>query len=418
MVSRLLKLLNKCNKFSYFFFTPNPYAVGTAAEQIYTLAAVQNKFKKKIIIFKINILKSLLKYQICNHSLFEDLIINGYKHKKNFLFKILNFLLELEFFFKRSFVLINDRFGIIKTKEENRFLNVGHDYNYNLNDLIKRDFKPLEEFDSTFINISFEESFLKRCSEILKTFRLNLNKEIVVLHVRDGNYRNDHNRRNFRNSNINNYIKAIKYLIRKNYIVIRLGSNSADKINFKNSNFFDYAHSNVKSDQMDLYMIYICKFFIGTHSGMVEVARLFKKPILITNMYDISGYPPKNEDRGFFKKIFYKDNRISIQNYTKLIIKKPNPTRVLEYSDEVKYVENSEIEIYNFVKKFLLSIEMKNYALSSNEKRINKVIRYKLKKVFLNKKSTGLYLRPDIYPDPIRVALRIKNFKGAIYNIT
>ena len=44
------------------------------------------------------------------------------------------------------------------------------------------------------------------------------------------------------------------------------------------------------------------KFFVGTQSGILDLAQLFNKPILQTNMVEIfSKYPIKIHDRGIFK---------------------------------------------------------------------------------------------------------------------
>ena len=90
-------------------------------------------------------------------------------------------------------------------------------------------------------------------------------------------------RKDYRNSNINNYIESIIYLI-KNYLVIRIRDKPINKIKFKNKNFLDYPNSKIKSSQMDLYLIKNCSFYIGTQSGPMDTAYLFNKPVLMTNM--------------------------------------------------------------------------------------------------------------------------------------
>ena len=56
MLSLFLNILNKIKVFPYFFLTPTPYALGTAAVEIFI--TLQNLKKKKLIILKINILNS------------------------------------------------------------------------------------------------------------------------------------------------------------------------------------------------------------------------------------------------------------------------------------------------------------------------------------------------------------------------
>ncbi len=51
MLSFFLNQLNQIKTFPYFFLTPTPYALGTAATEIFI--TLQNLKKKKIIKFKI-----------------------------------------------------------------------------------------------------------------------------------------------------------------------------------------------------------------------------------------------------------------------------------------------------------------------------------------------------------------------------
>ena len=73
--------------------------------------------------------------------------------------------------------------------------------------------------------------------------------------------------------------------------------------------FIDYPFTNLKSEIMDLYLLQICHFYIGTPSGPMDTAYLFNKPILLTNLYDIyPSFPRKRNDRGVFRKIIKKEN--------------------------------------------------------------------------------------------------------------
>ena len=65
---------------------------------------------------------------------------------------------------------------------------------------------------------------------------------------------------------------------------------------------------------MDLYLIKISKFYIGTQSGILDTAYMFNKPILTTNMCELfTNYPRKKYDRGIFKKVFLKKTKNEFQ---------------------------------------------------------------------------------------------------------
>ncbi len=56
---------------------------------------------------------------------------------------------------------------------------------------------------------------------------------------------------------------------------------------FTDKNFFDYTQSHINFDVMDLYLISKCKFYVGTQSGILDLAYMFNKPVLTTNMCEL-----------------------------------------------------------------------------------------------------------------------------------
>ena len=94
---------------------------------------------------------------------------------------------------------------------------------------------------------------------------------------------------NYRDSNVNNYIPAIKALIKKNFYVVRMGKIAAKRLNIKSSKFIDYPFHPSKSDFMDFFFAYKCYFWICNNVGLDEVARIFRKPLLDSNMAPLTG---------------------------------------------------------------------------------------------------------------------------------
>ncbi|MFW8746067.1 TIGR04372 family glycosyltransferase, partial [Mesorhizobium japonicum] len=89
------------------------------------------------------------------------------------------------------------------------------------------------------------------------------------MHARESGYKSNIYRdenRTTRNSDIRSYKKAIEYLISQNYIIVRMGDESMSIVaefeaDFKD-NYFDYAHSKLKSNLMDTYLFSRCEFSI------------------------------------------------------------------------------------------------------------------------------------------------------------
>ena len=102
MLSFILNQLNKIKIFPYFFLTPTPYALGTAAMEIFI--TLQNIKKKKLIILKVDIANKILNYKICNRSLFDNLYEKNYIFiPSNFIKNFLAIFLTFEFLLKNSF---------------------------------------------------------------------------------------------------------------------------------------------------------------------------------------------------------------------------------------------------------------------------------------------------------------------------
>ena len=269
MFFKLFQTLNYKKSFPYFICTPLVYGIGSASEHIAMASAYAKRSKKKLLIIKLNVFQKFLKYQVCNNALFDSLIINGYLNdKKSFVYKLINFLIQVEFLFRRIFA-IACKFFKIDIRETFRFALIGVIDLYSENkNKVYEDIHPLKIEDSI---IDLTSSDIEECKSLFKKYNLE-NKKIVCLHVRDQNYYNDSNRRIYRNSNINNYKEAIKYLIDKNYLVVRIGDKSAKKMDYQNRYFIDYPFTKIKSEIMDLFLIKECNFYIGTPSGPMDTA--------------------------------------------------------------------------------------------------------------------------------------------------
>ena len=89
------------------------------------------------------------------------------------------------------------------------------------NYFLKENFNEIESSDFSKVNIILDDK-KNLCQKILNEKKIPL-ENLVCLHVRDSGYKKDHKKKSYRNSNIKNYLELIKYLINKNYFVIRMG---------------------------------------------------------------------------------------------------------------------------------------------------------------------------------------------------
>jgi putative glycosyltransferase (TIGR04372 family) len=105
----------------------------------------------------------------------------------------------------------------------------------------------------------------------------------VCLHVREGGFHQDWRFGTSRNCDIRNYIPAITAVTDAGGVVVRIGDPTMTRLPSMEG-VIDYAHSRFKSELMDLYFISECRFYLGVNSGPLDVAWLFGKPVVLTNV--------------------------------------------------------------------------------------------------------------------------------------
>lgn len=136
--------------------------------------------------------------------------------------------------------------------------------------------------------------------------------KFVALHARDSGFYQDAHRTT-RNSNIRDFEPGLRYLIGLGYKIIRLGDAGMvgidDLVERLGPNLIDYAHMDIKSELLDLFLVSECDFFVGCASGMLSLPIIFNRPACFVNFYNATtclGYLPG--DISIFKKIRRKDD--------------------------------------------------------------------------------------------------------------
>ena len=125
---------------------------------------------------------------------------------------------------------------------------------------------------------------LNPCNNIVEKF-INGNERIIVVHTRDSKYSYSST---IRDSNFENYIDAIKWLIGQGYKVVRISLESNEN-SYKHPRFLDLSQLEPKSDLNDqLAILQKAYAFIGTSSGISHWATYFGLPLLFLNA---SAYP-------------------------------------------------------------------------------------------------------------------------------
>ena len=106
----------------------------------------------------------------------------------------------------------------------------------------------------------------------------------VALHIREGGYHGDGpgTTRQHRSADVADYRDAIAHITSRGGAVVRLGDSSMTQLRDL-SGVLDYAHSDIKSAEMDLYLCADARLFVGTTSGLTTAGQALGTPMLLVN---------------------------------------------------------------------------------------------------------------------------------------
>jgi len=212
------------------------------------------------------------------------------------------------------------------------------------------------EFSMGITTVSFDNKQLEYGKSILKKMSVPEDKQIVCIFARDSSFLSekypgvDWSYHDYRNCDIKTYLKAIDYLIKNNYMVIRVGSEYSPPLGYKNCSYIEYNLSDYKSEFMDLYLIYISSFVVGTTSGATDLATIFNIPFLGVNYAPFCEFPVGMNDMFIQKKLV--DLSGNIVPFKSVIGKEEyflfDGNKMLSEFG-LSYSDNTEQEIYNAV---------------------------------------------------------------------
>jgi putative glycosyltransferase (TIGR04372 family) len=107
--------------------------------------------------------------------------------------------------------------------------------------------------------------------------------EFVCFHCREEGYSPvDEALHSFRNCTVENYLPAVTELARRGVWCIRMGDPSMRRLK-PMEGVIDYAHLEIRSAWMDVFLCASCKFFLGSASGLSEVSTVFGRSCGMAN---------------------------------------------------------------------------------------------------------------------------------------
>jgi putative glycosyltransferase (TIGR04372 family) len=136
----------------------------------------------------------------------------------------------------------------------------------------------------------------------------------VCLHLRDSSHYEEAegSGQTHRNAQISSYLPAIEHIARQGGWVIKLGGPASPQLP-RMERVVDYARSKFKSDVMDLHLIRHARYFVGTTSGLTNVAVSFGVPCALVNCVTVDAQLWGKQVRFILKSVVNQDGRMLTQ---------------------------------------------------------------------------------------------------------
>ena len=381
-------------KFNTILLLPHPNTIGNCSEEIFEALRVAKLRNKKVLLLlplKINIKFTSIK--TVNPRIFDlssDLFL--IRPLSIFLFplRIFIWLPSLPFIIIWMIVIRYYQKG----SEKNVFPYLGQEiiFSYQESKLENKSIfdKALEEKQKRDnienLNLQFGKRTMKQVKKFKDHFKIIDSDWIVCLHVRTSSFHKDHTNQLYRNADIKKYYGIIKKIVDKGGIVIRLGDNGMPKINLPNIDkkirIIDLAHSTFNLPEINSWIVANCEVFIGMQSGPLDLARLFQRPLILTNMYTpFFGIDNDKNSIGFYKDFINTKTRKK-ENIFEIISDQKFSMQDFSLRN-YQLVESTEFELTSNIED-LIPYRQENYKLK-NRKWIRLKHNDRMKEIILSK---------------------------------
>jgi len=177
----------------------------------------------------------------------------------------------------------------------------------------------------------------------------------VCLHVREAGFHKAWHDKHpgIRNADILTYLKAVQRIIDSGGWVIRVGDSTMVRLPSQKG-LIDYAHAEIKSEALDVFLCAKARFFIGTNSGLGLVPPIFGVPCAMTNWAPIALPQWYGRDR-FIPKTIYSAKLGRALSLTELLSSPAAWQQFQSYFDDagLEVRDNTEDEIDELIAELL-----------------------------------------------------------------
>lgn len=212
--------------------------------------------------------------------------------------------------------------------------------------------------------LSFTSAEDEKAKILLKKLGIPPGAQYICLLARDSAYldkympNNNWSYHNHRDVNIDDYQQAALFLAEKGYFVIRIGKYVKTAFNVNHPRVIDYASHPLRSDFLDIYLSANCFFFISTSTGIDGVAKIFRRPLLVTN-YPLSEPDIFTHGRTLFipKKVLNLNNNqlLSFNEICQIFSDAARNKLVIQVLQDkkIRFIDNTPTEITEAVAEML-----------------------------------------------------------------
>ena len=151
-------------------------------------------------------------------------------------------------------------------------------------------------------------------------------EKFVCLNVRDSAYISSfnilkHNKHDYRNSKIKDYIAAAETLAEMGYTVFRMGALVEEPLVSNHYRVIDYAKNGMRNEFLDVFLGANCTFCISSGSGWDGIPTIFNRPIGFVNLLPIFSPSSLTLNKTIYPKNFCEQGTSSILTLKKIIEK-------------------------------------------------------------------------------------------------
>jgi len=201
----------------------------------------------------------------------------------------------------------------------------------------------------------------------------------VCVFARDESYLNaahpdegDWSYHDYRNADIDSFTPAIEEVVSRGGFVLRMGFHVAKPLSVKSPRVIDYAQTS-RSDFMDIYLTAKCRFFLGTTSGIGDVAAVFDRPRIGVNWVPF-GNAPFGKHSLFIPKLaenHLTGEKIAFPELLEAFKRRSDPKLwdgKLALKSGYRYIDNTPEEILDVTREMLDRIEKEYQPSEIDEK--------------------------------------------------